>query len=197
MIEANRDSRLENTPSLARSTDPDAIPIALGVAGHIDLDLVHRESLRVNLRRVFDDFRKRYPNTEPVLLSSLAAGADQLVAEVALECGIQLVVPLPFPAEYYAKSSAFRSDPDSARRMLELVGRSDVTSFVVPLPELIADDDAPRWNQIVNNPDERRRCYANAGGYVARLRPRDRLPIWHVGERPYWQLRMSWRRQPE
>jgi len=40
------------------------------------------------------------------LVSALAEGADQLVAEVALKAGLRLVCPLPFPLETYGQDFA-------------------------------------------------------------------------------------------
>ncbi|MGI9243089.1 MAG: hypothetical protein ACR2RV_19990, partial [Verrucomicrobiales bacterium] len=42
-----------------------------------------------------------------VLLTSLAPGADTIAAQVALEEGIEVLAPLPFPPEIYRSSSSF------------------------------------------------------------------------------------------
>jgi len=48
-----------------------------------------------------EDFRTRLPSTPLLLLSALAGGADQVVASVALQCGVELVAVLPMPKHVY------------------------------------------------------------------------------------------------
>lgn len=53
--------------------------------------------LKTDLLRTFKEIAACVPACRPVLLSALAAGADQIAARVALELGWQLVAVLPFP----------------------------------------------------------------------------------------------------
>src|SRR5579863_4912526 len=80
-------------------------PFVIGVTGHRDLRAEDVPHLERRVRHIFERLRERYPSTPFLVLSSLAEGADQLVARVALlpEFGARLVVPLPMPVELYAK----------------------------------------------------------------------------------------------
>ena len=77
------------------------VPFVIGVTGHRDLRLEDILLLEKRVRSVLDDFRRRLPSTPLVVLSALAEGADQLVARVALQCGLQLAAVLPMPTTIY------------------------------------------------------------------------------------------------
>ena len=83
---------------------PNAIPLIVGVTGHRDLVAEDIPRLKELVREVFRSLKTKYPHTPLVLLSPLVAGADQLVAEVALEEGVraQLVAVLCWPVEFAA-----------------------------------------------------------------------------------------------
>src|SRR5579871_5028059 len=72
-------------------------PLLIGVSGHRDPrpeDVpILKESFRTWLRAV----RTRAPHTPVALLCGIAAGADTLAAQVALEEKLDLVACLPFP----------------------------------------------------------------------------------------------------
>jgi len=96
--------------------DPRYVPLVVGVAGHRDLS--HSaggpglEQLRQSVREAFEALRGKHRATPLVLLSSLADGADRLVAWIALELQICLVVPLPMPEPKY--EATFRDDASIA-----------------------------------------------------------------------------------
>jgi len=71
------------------------VPIVLGVTGHRDVRDADLPRLRQAVAAILDAFVRQYRHTPLVLLSSLAQGADQLCAAVALEKGLQVVAPLP------------------------------------------------------------------------------------------------------
>lgn len=126
------------------------IPIVIGVTGHRDL----REQDVPQLRKLFTAELKKliaqYPNSEFVLLDSLASGADSLCAEAALALGIQLVCPLPLPVAEYRKDF---SAPDLAIFDALLHKASDV--FLVPNTEPLPVDPTRDFH------------YRQAGIYVA------------------------------
>jgi hypothetical protein len=78
------------------------------------------------------EFQKRYSSTPIVLLSPLAEGADRLVAEVALEVGARLVVPLPMPQHLYEED--FRS-PESLAEFRCLLERAEHCITVPPVAD--------------------------------------------------------------
>jgi uncharacterized phage-like protein YoqJ len=85
-----------------------AIPITVGVVGH--LDVITTDDHRLRITKLFLDLTSEYPNSPIWLFSSLADGADRFVARIFLELKntredlknrLELIVPTPFkPAEY-------------------------------------------------------------------------------------------------
>lgn len=71
--------------------------IKIGTTGHRDLKNYDRADLKKNIRSALKELKRGA--SRPVLLCSIASGADQLCAQIALELGYELVCPLPF-AEY-------------------------------------------------------------------------------------------------
>jgi hypothetical protein len=79
------------------------IPIVVGVTGHRDLRIEDRDKLCGAVEKELLALRRRCPHSEIVMLNSLAAGADQLCAEVALRLSIPLIAVLPMAREEYEK----------------------------------------------------------------------------------------------
>jgi hypothetical protein len=75
--------------------------LVVGVTGHRDLREEQLPALRLQVRDFFLGLRRDYPGLPLTLLSPLAAGADQLVTEVARELAIRVVAVLPVPATMY------------------------------------------------------------------------------------------------
>ena len=89
-----------------------------GVSGHRDLVPADLPALREQIRTVFDRFRSVYPDASYELLSPLAEGADRVAAEVALDCGLKLVVPLPMAQREYERDFASPESLSDFRRLL-------------------------------------------------------------------------------
>jgi len=77
------------------------MPIVIGVTGHRDLREKDIPQLRELVRAELQKLKTEYPHSPLVMLNSLAAGADTLCAEVALELGIALKCPLPLEPDEY------------------------------------------------------------------------------------------------
>jgi hypothetical protein len=135
--------------------NPALIPFFVAVTGHRDLRPQDLPSLREEIRNVFDAMRSRMPSTPVVLLSGLAEGADQFVAEVALERGLSVVAVLPMPLDIYKEQMA----PEIQGKLDELLALSTVT-IMLPLegrtPEKI------RTSEVV-----RASCYEALGKFLA------------------------------
>ena len=132
-------ARSSNTPD----SPPTSIPLIVGVTGHRDLMAEDVPRIRELVRSVLQTLKKKYPHTPLVLLSPLAEGADQLVAEVALEAdiGARLVAVLRWPGEFSfeapAEAVTLAHGADAARFRLLL----DRATHVVAMP---LDDEAGR-----------------------------------------------------
>lgn len=108
-------------------TNRDALPLVIAVTGHRDLVPDELPGLRAALDQFFTRMRAEHPHRHLRLLSGLAAGADQIAAEVALSHNIALFAVLPMSRESYAadfadesSESAFQSLLDSAEQIIEL-----------------------------------------------------------------------------
>jgi hypothetical protein len=136
------------------------IPIVMGVTGHRDLrdeDLPH---LRESVAGIFHEIRSVHPQSPIVLLSPLADGADRLVAEVALDCGTALVVPLPMPLEEYL--TGFESQ-ESRRHFQSLLKKARNTFEVSPGHQ--ANQAGDTHSAGING------RYAAMGAFLARSSP--------------------------
>lgn len=125
------------------------IPIIIGVTGHRKINSKDIEKLKLVVRKQLQSYILRCPNSNIKLLSSLAEGADQLCAEVALELGIGIIVPLPMELDEYKKDFN-----DEALEKLYYLLKKAEKSFVV--------HDIERKNQSSRN-----YAYRQASIYVA------------------------------
>jgi len=81
-----------------------SIPILFGITGHRDLRPNDISYLKQAVRKILKKYQDQYPNTEIILISALAEGADMLTAEVARDLGITLKVVIPYEESEYLKS---------------------------------------------------------------------------------------------
>ena len=96
--------------------------LTIGVTGHRDLLAEEVPGLKQVVRDFFLKLREEYAGLDLQLITPLAEGSDRLVTDVALELGIELIVPLPMPQADYEKDfscpaaiEAFRSSLEKAR----------------------------------------------------------------------------------
>ncbi len=131
------------------------IPITIGITGHRDLRPEDQEILTKSIRNIFQLLQQRYPDSPLQLLSPLAEGADRLVAKIALEANIQLIVPLPMSQPIY--QTDFQT-PASNQEFTELL---DQATQVFELSRLEPDEDISKYGKA------RTKQYALVGAYVA------------------------------
>lgn len=105
-----------------------AVPLVVAVTGHRDLVSGQVAEIRERVREFLRNLARDYPERGVSVMSSLAEGADQLVAEEALALDIPLVVPLPMPLDLYL---ADFETPDARNRFRQLFDRA---SEVYELP---------------------------------------------------------------
>ena len=165
----------------------------VGITGHMDLEPVHRDLIKAEVKRIFAWLRaspsKRakeekstglgpglgLKNTPIILLSSLAPGADQLAVEAAREMDppIRPIAPLPFLKDQYLEASTFNRDGVTKTEAKFLADFPEEDIFVVRLLDEIELDDAAlraKYRHMLTGPagkQERDRRYAAAGQYVA------------------------------
>lgn len=138
--------------------DKGSLPITIAVTGHRDLLPEYIPSIEERVRSVFRDFETRYPQTPLTLLTSLAEGADRLVARIALEFGVTLICPLPMQRDLY---EADFETPESRKEFRELLDKAEQW-FEMPLLAGSTTDQISRHGFL------RDKQYAYAGAYLAR-----------------------------
>ncbi|MBV9644143.1 MAG: hypothetical protein JO334_11260, partial [Verrucomicrobia bacterium] len=103
-------------------------PFIVGVTGHMDLDPASRDRVKSEVKHFFTWLRASprkhdnegnlilgpslgLENTPIILLSSMAPGADQWVAEAAKEMKppLRVLAPLPFLKDQYLEASTFKA----------------------------------------------------------------------------------------
>lgn len=132
------------------------LPIVLGVTGHIDILDEDLEFYKIQLSQFFTQLRNDYPGTPIQLLNPLAEGADRVVASVATEHDIELIVPLPLPENEYEKD--FPDTVDEYRRLKNTAKKENC--FELPLAPGNTKDN------ILEHGDHRDRQYALTGYYI-------------------------------
>ena len=134
-----------------------AVPLVIGVTSHRNIPAHEIDSIRQRVREFFAQLQHDFPGLPLVVLSALAEGGDQLVAQEALSAGARLIAPLPLPRELYAEDF---HDPHVHAMFESLCARAQVIS----LP-LLPSNSA---RGIRNSGPQRDRQYGQAGVFIAR-----------------------------
>jgi hypothetical protein len=106
------------------------VPLVIGVTGHRDLVPAETEALRAAVARFFTGLREQFPDVPFLVVTSLAIGADLLVAEEAFALGIDCTAILPMPVESYREDFPGAED---LRRFESALSRCRQT-IVLPAP---------------------------------------------------------------
>ena len=148
--------RPPSTHASAAAAADGRLPIVIGVTGHRHLRDADLPVLRARVRELFDQLKRRHPSTPLRVITALAAGADRLVAGVALEDGHELLVPLPLEPWDYE-----RDFPESAAEFHALLARLRPDQvFVLPQHGEAGPDGADARTR-------REQRYREAGMFVA------------------------------
>jgi len=130
-------------------------PLVIGVTGHRDLLPSETDELYARTRALFDELSRRFPNTPLRVMSALAEGADRLAAHVALECGWDLQVVLPMPADDYRQDFL---TTESVAEFDALCAQAEVLSLEAGSP----DNEA-----LITLGSARDAQYARAGMFIS------------------------------
>lgn len=170
--------------------------IVIGVTGHRLHRLTnHGSAFARAVDRTLDHLRNLYPGAAFSVMSSLAEGADRLIARAAMDrLDARLYVPLPLPFEVYVDDFGEASALDreaSVTEFYDLLGRAD-RYFELPLEFGTRVQLAERTEAGARG---RARQYALAGAYVAQ-RCHELIAVWdgdvHEGEGGTAQV-VNWR----
>ena len=87
--------------SVLAECDEFALPLVIAVTGHRDLVEDELPGIREQVAKLLHSLARANPDRRLQIMSSLAEGADTLVAEVALEHGVELLAVLPMSKALY------------------------------------------------------------------------------------------------
>jgi len=125
------------------------VQLTIGVTGHRDLLADEIPALKNKVREFFLQLKNDFPDLDLQLISPLAEGSDRLVADVALELGVGLIVPLPMAQAEYERDfsspaavEAFRGSLEKARVIYLRTLRSE------PGESLNLEDKARQYAQM-------------------------------------------------
>ena len=118
--------------------------LTIGVTGHRDLLAEEVPALKKLVRDFFLQLRSDYPGLDLQLITPLAEGSDRLVTDVALELGIDLIVPLPMPQEDYEKDFSSPAAVEAFRDSLKKARVIYLRSFPVDSDRPITEADRDR-----------------------------------------------------
>jgi hypothetical protein len=135
-----------------------ALPLVLGVTGHRHL-AAEPQALRPMVDVLLGELQGRFAHTPLLLLSSLAEGADRLVAEAAAARGIPVVAVLPMRRQLYEADFA---EP-SRKEFNDWLDRR--VRCWLEMPVLPGSSEQAIQ---VSGSEARNKQYAQAGEYVAR-----------------------------
>lgn len=133
-----------------------AVPFVVAVTGHRDLVPDEIPMLRSRVRDCLFSLRYEYPSRIVMVLSSLADGADRIVAEEAVKLGMPLSVVLPMPRALYEEDFT----AESKDQFDQLCA---VAAEVFELPLLPGNTPA----SIVGHGPARTRQYAQVGVFLS------------------------------
>ncbi|MEO7148521.1 MAG: hypothetical protein ABIY40_01060, partial [Rhodanobacteraceae bacterium] len=141
----------------ARQSEGTVVPLAIGVTSHRNLPAREIETIRARVRDFFVQLQRDFPQLPLVVMSALAEGGDQLVAQEALNIGARLIAPLPLPRDLYAQDF----NESSVHAAFEsLCAHADVIDLPL-LPNNSLDG-------IGSHGTQRNRQYGQAGVFIAR-----------------------------
>lgn len=111
-----------------QATAPARIRLNIGLTAHRDLIDDETPRLRAQVRDFLMRLQAEFPELPLRLISALAEGGDQLVAEEALALGIELMVPLPMAQAQYEEDF---ERAGSRERFRALLARAQVRTLPV------------------------------------------------------------------
>lgn len=104
-------------------------PFVVGISGHRDLHPAAAEELRAAVAGILKQLAERLPDSELRIMAGMAAGADLLVVQTALDLGFRIDALLPMPLADYATDF----DPESFALLKTLLAHPRVACRELPL----------------------------------------------------------------
>jgi hypothetical protein len=145
------------SPDLPGPASQFKIPFMIGVVGHRDLVPEQIPEIRAAITKLLQRLREDNPDVPIRLLSSMAAGADLLVAEAAAEIGITIIALLPYARRLCREDLESEGDRTAFDRLCDM---SDVIELSMPQGAGASDVEHPG--------ESRDRQLQRAGSIIAR-----------------------------
>jgi hypothetical protein len=143
---------------------PYRLPLVIGATGHRDLreeDVPALErAVAAAIERLKRDYLNNDPETPIIVLSSLAEGADQLIARVAMDQGAKLIAPLPMEPDEYRRDFVPGLKPNAAEEFDRLKSKA----LAAPAMRLAEGNTA----ENVREESRRSRQYREVGLFIVR-----------------------------
>jgi len=146
-------------PATASEYRHTAVPLVIGVTSHRNIPAREMEAVWQRVRDFFSRLRSEYPGLPLVVLSSLAEGGDQWVAEEAIASGIRLIAPLPLKRAQYALDF----EAGAARERYEYLCDQ---AELIELPTISSADRSARRDEAPSG-HERDLHYLQAGVFIS------------------------------
>ncbi len=116
------------------------LPLLVGVAGHRDLVAAQVPAIRAAVENLLRELQGAHPDVRLKLLCPMAEGADLLVADVALDLGVDVLALLTFPRDVCRAELS----TDEARAVFDRVcARGELLAVPTPPDAAIADFSRP------------------------------------------------------
>jgi hypothetical protein len=119
---------------------PYRLPLVIGATGHRDLRDENISDLEREVGKAIERLKEQYlgsdAQTPIVVLSSLAEGADRLIARVAMARGAKLIAPLPMPPDEYRGDFKPGLKPDALPEFDRLLG----DAVAAPIMPFVTDN---------------------------------------------------------
>ena len=132
------------------------VPLVIGVTGHRDLVDAEVPQIRKQVAAFLTYLRQKLPDRPLRIVSPLAEGADQLVAEVAFELDVKVTAVLPMPADLYVADFQSRE----SRERFERLRSSALEVLELPLLAGVSAEQVSRLGELRN------RQYAQLGVFL-------------------------------
>lgn len=121
--------RAHGGPALSTNNTNSISPFVVGISGHRDLHPAALQQLRAAVAGILKQLAQGLPDSELRIMSGMAAGADLLVVQTALELGFRVDALLPMPLADFAADF----DPESLALLKTLLAHPHVICRELPL----------------------------------------------------------------
>jgi hypothetical protein len=128
--------------------------LTIGVTGHRDLLAEEVPALKEKVREFFLQLKNGFPALDLQLITPLAEGSDRLVADIAQDMGIEIIVPLPMSQEDYEQDFSSPADVEAFRESIK-------NARIIHLQTL------PESKGQMVTPEDRDRQYAQLGIFIS------------------------------